>query len=43
VVAAARAILGVLLAPRPSRRRAAAEGEPVPESPNESRRYAPER
>jgi uncharacterized protein YoxC len=43
VVAAARAIVSVLLAPRPSRRRAAPQGEPVAEPHNESRRYAPER
>jgi len=40
VVAAARAVLSVLLSPRPSRRRGAPEGEPVPEPPNEPRRYA---
>jgi hypothetical protein len=39
-VAAARAILGVLLAPRPSQRRRTAADEPVPEPPNEPRRYA---
>jgi len=40
VVAAARAVISVLLSPRPSQRRRAPGGEPAPEPPNQPRRYA---